>query len=95
MKDEEIGKNVKKIRMRKIKRNRKLLVQVGLIIFSIFLVVILVVALIMARGYVRSYLESKEEYMRPLAGRQQVNFDSLEALGWFFDMWENRSLGIE
>ena len=89
MKDEEIGKNVKKIRMRKIKRNRKLLVQVGLIIFSIFLVVILVVALIMARGYVRSYLESKEEYMRPLAGRQQVNFDSLEALGWFFDMWEN------
>ncbi len=87
--DEEIGKKAKKIRMRKIKRNRKLLVQVGLIIFSIFLVVILVVALIMARGYVRVYLESKEEYMRPLAGRQQVNFDSLEALGWFFDMWEN------
>ena len=88
IKEQTDGKGRKKIRLPKIKRNRKLLVQVGLIIFAIFLVLILIMALLLGKGYVRSYLESKEEYMQPLAARQSINFDDLNALGWFFDEWE-------
>lgn len=82
------GRGRRKVHMRKVKRNRKLLVQVGAIVIAIFLVVIMVMALILAKGYVKSYLKSKEEYMRPLANRQKVNFDLLPGLGWFFDTWE-------
>ena len=76
-------------RMSKIRRNWKLTVQVGLIISVIFLVVIVVTALILVRGSISTYLESKEEYMRPLATRQQINLDNTEGLGWFFDFWED------
>ena len=89
-KDKAIDKEQerRKISLRKIRRNRKLLVQVGLIISGIFIVVIAVTALILTTGNIRTYLQSKEEYMRPLATRQQINFDEMTGLSWFLDMWE-------
>ena len=88
-KDTAPAREKRKIRLPKIRRDRKLLVHVGLIVSFIFLIVIGVTALILIKGNIRTYLESKEEYMRPLADRQQLNLDATTNLGWFIDYWEN------
>ncbi len=88
-KDTAPAREKRKIRLPKIRRDRKLLVHVGLIVSFIFLIVIGVTALILIKGNIRTYLESKEEYMRPLADRQQLNLDATTKLGWFIDYWEN------
>ena len=88
-KDTAPAREKRKIRLPKIRRDRKLLVHVGLIVSFIFLIVIGVTALILIKGNIRTYLESKEEYMRPLADRQQLKLDATTKLGWFIDYWEN------
>ena len=86
--NKERYKEKRRTRLPKVRRNRKLLVHVGLIIGVIFLIVIGVTAVILVKENIRTYLKSKEEYMRPLADRQLINILNSPNIGWFIDRWE-------
>ena len=71
----------------KIKRNQKLLIQVGIIIGVIFSMVIGVSAFILVKGSIDTYLESKQEFMKPIAEKLKGYYDYLARPGVFFDLW--------
>ena len=71
----------------KIKRNQRLLIQVGIIIGAIFSLVIGVSAIILVKGSTDTYLESKQEFMKPLAEKLKSYYDYLGRPGIFFDLW--------
>ena len=80
-------KKKKRIKQVRIKRNKKLLIHVGLIIAITFSLVIGVSAFIQVKGSTRTYLEAKEEFMLPLTQKMKEVYEQLGDPEWFFDRW--------
>ena len=81
------NKKEKKPKKPKIKRDQKLLIQVGIIIGAIFIMVIGVSAVILVKGNKDTYLESKQEFITPQAEKLKEYYDLLGRPGFFFDRW--------
>ena len=72
----------------KPKKNRRLLVQVGLIFAIIFALVIIAVSVLVVKGHAQTYFQAKEQMLSPILRRSVNELTQLENFQWFLDFWE-------
>ena len=70
------------------KKNKKLLVQVGLIVASVFVFVIAGAAAILVQGSLSTYFKAKEELFGGLMNKISIEAFSIGGAEWFFDFVE-------